>query len=190
MNLLYSKLPDYVEVSGVEYKINVRYTYILKIFEIIEDNEQSDEEKTIGILSLFYKEKIPDDIEAAINAVFEFIGAGSYQTNYRGKGSGKALFLYTRDHQLIWASMAQTYGLDWKHHQLHWWEFKAAFDNLPEDTPIKSVIRIRGKKIKAKMSSEEKQDLLDAKQMYSLDGNIEKQQTAAEIEKELLEGIK
>jgi hypothetical protein len=177
-------------VDGEKYQVNYYYHAILKIIDLLGSGEWSDEEKIPQALGLFYLGNIPGDVEAALNALFSFIGKGSYQTNYRrGQGNNKILYDYQKDQQLIWASMAQTYGLDWTSRRLHWWEFKAAFDNLPEDTPIKNVIRIRSTKIKTKMSSEEKQQLLELKEIYALEGGAgAPQMTAQELEKQLLKG--
>ena len=84
--------------------------------------------------------------------------------------------------------MCQAYGESWYH--WHWWRWKAAFDNLPGDTPIKEIINIRARKITSKMLSEEKKNLQELKQIYALKKSEQSLMSAKELEASLLKATK
>lgn len=173
MNLLYKGFGEdgsgtSVKVDGIEYPIHYQYYFILKIMELLDDSKLDERERAILVLRYFYVDKIPPDPQKAITAMFDFINKANY-VSYGKKSSNKEdkqLYDYWQDHQIIYASMCQAYGETW--YEWHWWRWKAAFDNLPSDTPIKEVISIRGRKIYSKMSSEEKKNIQELKQIYAL----------------------
>ena len=186
MNLLFPGLDTSVTVDGEDYPINYRYYYVLRIISVLEDQERTEEERVIDLLRIFYKAKIPKNIKGAIEACLNFIAQGSYQTDLQGKNQNKApVYDYERDHQLIFVSMQQVYGDSWR--KWHWWQWKAAFDNLPENTPIKNVISIRVRKIECKMSATERANLQELKQIYALkQKNQPEMMSAKELEAEIM----
>lgn len=79
------------------------------------------------------------------------------------------VFDYTQDSPFIIASMRQIYGLsldDIK--QLHWWEFLALFNALPDECYFSRIVQIRGMKIDPKASPERKAEIKKAKKAVAL----------------------
>jgi len=136
------------------------------------------------VLRYFYADEIPPDLQKALEACFEFIVAGNYQSHGKNKPSSDdamPLYDFQADHQLIYASMCQAYGEAWR--DWHWWAWKAAFDHLPESTPIKQVIAIRARKPDKYMSGKERANLSELKELYRLNKATEElEMTPAEIE--------
>ncbi len=58
----------------------------------------------------------------------------------------------------------QAYGLDLARHPLHWWQFRALFRSLPEETQLVKIIGYRTMKIPAKASKEQRQHYEHLKQ--------------------------
>lgn len=192
MNLLFKGFGEdgggtSVKIGDKYFKINYQYYYVLKIMDIVYDKDLSETKRASLILKYFYKDEIPQDLKAALEACFKFIAKGNYQTTYTGSGSDNSpTYDFALDHQLIFASMTQSYGEAW--YEWHWWKWKAAFDNLPSDSPIKEVISIRSRKITSKMSPEERKNLQQLKQIYKLNDDHTPQMTAKELEAMVLAG--
>lgn len=180
MNLLKPLRTTKINIDGKDYKIRYQFYYILEILKILDNKKLNEETKVTYILDYFY-EKMPNNLEKAVKELFNFIGEGNYKTNLKSEPK-EPDFSWDKDHQIIWASMTQVYGNSWKN--WHWFEFKAAFDNLPQDSPINRVIEIRTQKIDPKMNIKEKQKIKELKDYYSL--GEEKKETPKDIEERLL----
>jgi hypothetical protein len=76
---------------------------------------------------------------------------------------------YTQDSPFIIASMRQTYGLSlYEIKNLHWWEFLALFNALPDECYFSRILQIRGMKIDPKASPERKEEIRKAKKAVAL----------------------
>lgn len=192
MSILYpDSLPRSVEVDGQEYAIRWQYYIILEILRLFDDEDLDIEEAVAIALDLFYVNEIPRDIMKAFQAMQEFIDRASWNNGYRGKPqkTTERLFDWELDAPFIWASFRQVYG-GWDWSNSHWWEFKAAFDGLPDNCKIREVIAIRARKVDPKMSAKEKEAIWESKRFYALPKKKAKgARTAQEIERELLERV-
>jgi hypothetical protein len=76
---------------------------------------------------------------------------------------------YTQDSPFIIASMRQTYGLSLQEiKNLHWWEFLALFNALPDECYFSRILQIRTMKIDPKASPERKEEIRKAKKAVAL----------------------
>lgn len=181
--LLYPDLSHSVTIDGIEYEVNTKYFIVLKILEL----SKKDLKETIKaklFLDLFYKDGFGDNPLLALEAMWAWIQDGNLKINSIDEEESEPVLDYLKDDQFIFASMCQTYGEVWKN--WHWYEWKAAFDNLPDNTPIKQIMSIRGQKIKSSESAEEKIRIRKLKKIYSL-GEENKNRTGDEILAELQE---
>lgn len=177
--LLYPDLTHSVIIDGVEYEVNTKYFIVLKVLEYSSDKELSNAQKVVYCLKLFYKNGFGKDIEKAYEAMWAWINDANLRINDIGDKKIKEPILdYKRDDQFIFASMCQVYGNDWK--QWHWYEWKAAFDNLPETAPIKQIMNIRMQEVSLDMDAEEKIKLRKLKATYALE-SPKKERTGEEI---------
>lgn len=183
--LLYPNLIDSVIIDGIEYKVNTKYYIILKVLEYSNNPDFSDAQKVVYCLKLFYKDNWGNDLSKAIDAMWKFITLANYQTKYEDDEKQDKILDYQKDSQIIWASMTQAYGNAWK--DWHWYEWKAAFDNLPPESPINKVMGYRLEKITSDMSADEKKRINKLKEIYSLDDEPKKKRTSAQILADLRE---
>ncbi|MDY5287598.1 MAG: Gp15 family bacteriophage protein [Lentihominibacter sp.] len=79
----------------------------------------------------------------------------------RATGSGAPVVDWEIDADLIYAAFRQAYGIDLLTTDLHWHEFKALFDALPDDTLMVRVIQWRSYKGSDK-------DILELKNAWAL----------------------
>lgn len=180
--LLYPDLSHSVKIDGIDYEVNTKYFIVLKILELAKQ-DLNEVVKAKLFLDLFYKAGFGDNPLLALEAMWAWIKEGNLKINTIEEESEPVLD-YFKDDQFIFASMCQTYGEAWK--KWHWYEWKAAFDNLPDNTPIKQIMSLRGQKIKADESAEEKIRIRKLKHIYSL-GEEKKERTGEEILTELRE---
>ena len=81
------------------------------------------------LLAIYFPEGIPEDRDAALQAVNEFFAAG--QTVREGE-SGRKLptFSYSTDAEAIVAEFLRVYQIDLTSDSLHWWRFLALLRGL------------------------------------------------------------
>lgn len=76
---------------------------------------------------------------------------------------------YTQDSPYIIASFRQVYGLSLEDiKSLHWWEFLALFNALPDECYFSRILQIREMKIDPKASPERKAEIKKAKKAVAL----------------------
>ena len=76
---------------------------------------------------------------------------------------------YTQDSPYIIASFRQVYGLSIDDIKLlHWWEFLALFNALPDECYFSRILQIRGMKIDPKATPERKEEIRKAKKAVAL----------------------
>lgn len=90
----------------------------------------------------------------------------------RGSGSGAPVVDWEIDADLIYAAFRQAYGIDLLVADLHWHEFKALFDALPDDTLMVRVIQWRSYKGSDK-------DMLELKNTWALPEKLTEEEQQA-----------
>ena len=145
INLLFEELPDTVEVSGKFYRIATSFRDWIAFFDMIADENFDKKQKMITALQWFTDE-IPDNISGAYNALTEFASCSEIRkTSGKSANSPSTTTLsWLYDSAYVLGAFRQVYGIDLiRTEYMHWWEFSALFDALPEDTPIKKRIAYR-----------------------------------------------
>jgi hypothetical protein len=186
MSILYpNSLPYAVCVDGVDYPIRPEFYIVLELISLMKNDELPAKKRLEQMFDLFYKDAIPQNIDSALDALLQFINAGSWSNGYQSKQKSDTLLDWEKDAPFIWASMRQTYpSLDFTH--AHWFLFKACFDSLPDNCKINDVIRIRATKITSSMSKEQRESMQELKQIYALPKKKSvKQKSPKELEAEL-----
>lgn len=139
-------LPKTVTINGKEYPIRTDFRVILDVLAALRDEELEDLEKEYIMLTIMYPEGIPDDIEAAAQAVCDFIDAGQHE-----KKNAPRLMDWDKDYPLIIAGVNHVLGHEVRADDyMHWWTFLAAYLEIGTESLFSSVISIRSKKAKGK----------------------------------------
>ena len=135
--LLLNGLPE--DYEGIP--ISPDYRNMIQVDLILRDPDLSDADKVAAALDQLYPE-IPEDIAKAVNGLDWFFTRG--QIGGEGKEDGRApqrAFDFSQDANLIYSAFYATYNISLTTIDfLHWWEFMALFEGLPESTLIKRVI--------------------------------------------------
>ncbi len=173
-------LPKAVEIDGEEYAIRYDFRVILEIITMLQDAGLTGEEKTQGLLEIFYlePESIPD-YRAAIDACFSFIDANSG----RKQKKRPKLTDWNQDFEYIVAPVNRVLGYECRSIEydpqtntggVHWWTFLAAYMEIGSDCLYSQIISIRDKRQRRKkLEKYEKEwlkrnaDIIDLKTDYT-----------------------
>jgi hypothetical protein len=169
-------LPTTATVNGVEYEIRSDYRAILDICTALNDQELSDGERGMVVLSIFYPkltEMPQEDYQEAIKACFQFINGGKEDG---GKKTPK-LMDWEQDFHLIVAPVNRVLGVEIRSvDYMHWWTFLSAYMEIGGDCTFAQVVSIRDKKAHGKSLDKadrewyrRNRDLVDFKTTYTED---------------------
>ena len=164
--LLMGGLPE--EYEGIP--ISADFRNMIQVDLILHDPDTNDVEKTAAALYQLYPE-IPPDIHTAMEGLAWFYTRG----NAPGKGkdtpankTAKKAFSFEQDANLIYAAFYATYGMSLTTVDfLHWWEFMALFEGLPETTLMQRVIYWRTADV-AGLPKHEKNHVLKMRKLFAL----------------------
>lgn len=164
--LLLDGLPE--EYEGIP--ISADFRNMIQVDLILHDPEMSDVEKTAAALYQLYPE-IPRDTYKAVEGLVWFYGRGNASGDGKDKGGKKApkkAFDFEQDANLIFAAFYATYGISLTTVDfLHWWEFMALFEGLPETTLMQRVIYWRTVDV-AGLPKHEKNHVLKMRKTFAL----------------------
>lgn len=144
MNLIYEKLPESVEVDGVEYEIVTDFRDWLKFIELSKDADIDEEVKVFLFLDWF-KNEVPDNIEKALSALADFLLMKTGDDDKKKEiGKNKRVLSYSFDAPYIVAGFQECYQIDLQSIEyMHWWKFQILFQGLNENTEIMKRIAYR-----------------------------------------------
>lgn len=164
--LLLDGLPE--EYEGIP--ISADFRNMIQVDLILHDPDTSEVEKTIAALYQLYPE-IPKDIRKAVEGLVWFYTRGNAPGDGKDKGakkSAKKAFDFEQDANLIYAAFYATYGISLTTVDfLHWWEFMALFEGLPETTLMQRVMYWRTADV-AGLPKHEKNHVLKMRKLFAL----------------------
>ncbi|MEG0304362.1 MAG: bacteriophage Gp15 family protein [Oscillospiraceae bacterium] len=138
--LLETGLPE--EIDGLP--IYADFRNMIRFELILQDEELSPQEKTIfGLSQLF--ETIPSDIEYAIEKLLWFYMCGrDTQCGEKSYKHAERAYDFEEDSSYIYSAFYAAYGISLTTLEfLHWWEFMALLESLPETTQMAQLMRYR-----------------------------------------------
>lgn len=151
--IMFNKLPYFVILQGIKYKINVDFRNMISFENKVQDKSVETSKKIEYILrhfypAFFYAENYyklinnPQLYKEACDKLIWFYRCG--REDYHKKGSGKAsnrqIFSYEYDDEYIYGAFYEL-GIDLAYDKVHWWKFKAILKSLKEDTEF---VKIKG----------------------------------------------
>ena len=191
MNLILDGLPEVVEIAGTSVKIDTSFRTGIIFEEMLSDPELTDDDKLLTMLELYYPGIVFDEttIREAIEKIFWFYRCGSEpRQTTGGDEGGEAFFSYEYDADYIYAGFMSAYQIDLAKETLHWWQFRALFRSLPEDTQIMKIIGYRSMKISPKLPKEQKEHYKRMKRMYALPERYEQTKAESDLTEILMNG--
>lgn len=178
-------LPEKVSINGQKYELNMAFDNILRLIEMLSDQELNDREQVetgvymlVGEVDCDIKEK-SDILQSLFKTLINSEASESRELDIAGnpmpvENEGKPpSYSLIEDAEHIFASFYQVYRLDLIEQQglLHWDKFKALLGGLPDDCIFKQIIDIRTQKLPTgKGTGEQREQLKKLKKQYALKG--------------------
>lgn len=134
--------PEYAEIKGKRYKIDTSYQTALKCFEVINDPNIYDIERTLAVVFLLFG-FIPDD-DNDVNLLLEkakiYLECGEQPKTEEDR---KKDMDFRQDWKYIVASFMSDYGVDLSKMDLHFWQFCTLLEGLTDKSILNRVRDIR-----------------------------------------------
>lgn len=177
-----------IEVEGVEYKLDLEFSKVLRFFELWKDDDLSNINKAyISINMLLVNKNVEIDMEmlpSLLTAITKRIAGDkppndSIERDLKGNAleEEKKYYDLEEDADYIYSSFIMDYGIDLIDERekgtLHWDKFNALIIGLSDNTKFKRVIEIRQMEIPEKATAEEKEKIQKAKREVALKSNRE-----------------
>ena len=177
--MYYHRLESIYVFKGKKLKLDISFDNVLQTFEIKKEEEFSDVDKieiTLKMLVTNYSKlknlTIIEKGELLTKIYNNFIIGESKNTDRKDP----RVVDFKQDANYIYASFLSCYGIDLYDVRgiLHWKKFVSLFQGLTNDTKIKEIMEIRGRKLRkpTKYNQEEIQNLRELKAYYAI-GDIE-----------------
>lgn len=162
MNLFYEDYPTVVSVHGEEIPIITDFREYVRLMDMLNNSELCSRDK-IYFLQQYFK-KIPDDFNAAIESLIEFVLMEDLKTSEKESEYGnnnmpkKEVYSFEIDYPFIFSAFLSEYGINIRTiPYMHWWEFRLLFDGLSEKTEIKQRIMYRSINLNSIKNKEERE---------------------------------
>lgn len=138
------------------------------------DNDLPEEQKIDLMLHYLIDGKHPND-PGLLNVICELLFP-----KQKKRGDDQKSFDFVQDSAYIYASFRQAYNINLFHElgKMHWWEFRALLDGLPENTRLARVIHIRTRELPkpTKHNAKERAEIMRLKQLYALEISAEERE--------------
>ncbi|MBF0965751.1 MAG: hypothetical protein HXK09_01015 [Actinomyces bouchesdurhonensis] len=196
MNLLIDGLPDSVEIAGQEVSIDTSFRTGILFEEMMLDGSMDDMEKLRTSLDLYFPsyDFDLDVVPEAVAALLWFYRCGadgeSKEDSQSGTPAKDPPYSYEYDADYIYAAFLGSYGIDLARASLHWWQFRALFRSLPEDTQFMKIVGYRSvdKQTLSKMSKDQRQHITKMQKLFALPLSADRQQLESDLTQILMNG--
>lgn len=184
------KLPDSIELGGVQYGIRTDFRAILDILRAMADPELNEEDRIEVLFDIFFldAEEIPNEyLQEAIDKAFVFIDCG-----ISGEGKSKARLMdWDKDSPLIASAINKNMGKDIRSVKyMHWWTFMGAYMEISEGL-FYEILQIRQKKMNGKkLEKWELEFYRKNKKLIDIQGETKKRSAEEEAALKELFGLK
>lgn len=181
--VLIDGLPQSLKVGGKEFEIDVDFRLWLLLDELLFDKEIKENERAgFAKLLVFGDENI--NISQAFEQILWFYSCGEQQQKQRkreNKGIKEKAYDYRADWGLIYAAFLQAYNIDLtkKETGLHWWQFRALFNALPEDCNFVKIMGYRTMDLSKISNKGQRQAYMRLKEIYRLGNGMTTEEKAA-----------
>lgn len=177
-NLAYP-IDDTVEIDGFKATVDMSFDNILRLFDMLADEDVPDSHKLDTALEMLVSEPLDYDTETRLFIYTEIMNAFIVPADMKASAGGeeeveqqetRKYYNIAEDAEYIYSSFMQDYQIDLFEEQgrLHWDKFKALLGGLKEGTKFKEVVRIRQWKPTKDTSEEEKRQMKELQAVYAL----------------------
>lgn len=174
--------PEYAEVAGIQYKINTDYRVALRCFEVIEDPNICDEERSLAVIYLLFGDVPTDHLEDFLRIAGDYLRCGETAEVHE---SASRDMDFTADEKYIAASFMSDYQIDLSRVDMHFWQYIHLIQGFTERTVMSRVREIRNFDLEELKDPKSRAKMVKAKEAVALPDKFSKaeQDAIAEFEK-------
>lgn len=161
--------PEYAEVNGKRYKINIDFRIALRCNEIAEDLEIMDEERGLAIVYLLFGEEGLNNIEDGselLQIALKFLSCG--QKKEKDNKKEEVDMNFEQDWNYIQTSFFSDYNIDLTKSQMHWWQFCNMLGGLTDKCIFNRVRFVRNFDVSQIKDSKEREKWIRQKELVAL----------------------
>lgn len=151
------------------YEISSDFRNMINV-EIILNDTTMDQTKRLGLALTNLYPEVPEDLNVAIDGLLWFYNRGKLESSESksDRRPTKKGYDFEQDADYIYSSFCTAYQIRLTElSYMHWWEFLALFQGLPDDTMMKKIIYWRTCEI-GKLSKYEKEYVRKMREIFSL----------------------
>lgn len=175
-----NRYPKFVKVGNQKIKINTDFRVALRCNKIAEDENISDEERSLAIIYLLFGNEGLQNEEnwtELLMLALKYLKCGKDKEN---KEDNKEVDVdLEQDWNYIQTSFFSDYGIDLSTKEMHWWQFYDLLCGLTDKCVLSRIRFIRTFDISQIKDSKEREKWIKQKHIFALDKKITK--TAEEI---------
>ena len=164
MSILNTPFPENVEIFGGKYGI---YTDFRRWTEFEQMMEISSPAKRYAEIFKKYYISLPPKFSEAVYALCRFY-AGGIMPQKNDAGSGKRLYSYNQDAELIYCAFYAQYHIDLEKENMHWWKFLTLLGGLDKDCRFMQVVRLRAMELNEIKDKNERKRIAGLQKKYAL----------------------
>lgn len=172
-NILLDKLPQY---TNNHLKIRTDFRESIKFELLMQDRNIPEKDKVLKALKLYYYDLSElKNLEQAINDILWFYSCGkeenkrNEENEEKVRKNTKQIYSYEFDDEYIYSAFMEQYGIDLNSiRYLHWWKFKALFNNLNEKIQFVKIMEYRAIDLTKIKDKSKKEYYRKMKKLYSL----------------------
>ena len=162
--------PTKADICGRQYDINTDYTVAKECYRIIDDEEISDQERTLAVIFKLFgfipKEHL--DVFLQKSLLFLTCGAGEHEESSNETPDFDVL----HDESFIEASFQSCYGINLSQTKMHWWRFNDLIQGLDKNCILSRVREIRNYDLNEIKDPEQRTKMAQAKEALRLPERI------------------
>lgn len=175
-----------IYVEEEKYTIDLSFDNIIRFLEMLDDNSLTEIEKVLLGINMLLKVSFLFNMnyttEILLYIIDKYIRQESKEAEKDLQGNAipfkneEEVYSLIYDAEYIYASFYQAYGIDLiaEKGKLHWLNFRALLNGLPDNTIFKQIVDIRTRKLPKTATSDEKRDIGRLKRKYALPNNKKK----------------
>ena len=157
--------PEYAEINGKEYKIDTSYRTALRCFEIINDEEIPQTERSLAIVYLLF-DFLPDkDIDLFLEKAMIYLQCGE---SLEQQNSKKKDMDFAQDQKYINASFMSDYHIDLSKTDLHFWQYIELIQGLTENSSLSRIRNLRNYDLSEIKDEKTRKEIADAQKEVAL----------------------
>ena len=189
MNIITDKLPDVVEIEGVEYPIYTDFRIWIK-FELLLQSEEPKEKIFFDAIKLCFKRsngpfRLPPTPIVTLRALFSFYSRtygsepekdSDTQASTDTRAAAERIYSFNEDADYIYAAFREQYGIDLSDCDMHWWQFRALFAGIGSNTKFGNIMSIRAVDLSDISDKKQRSYYKKLKRLFALDDNRSEEQ--------------